>query len=401
MVAVVLAAAFLANLAFRRYRIPDVLLLIFMGVLLGPVLGFADIGLFRQIGPLVGTIAILVILFDGGLEIRLADLRGGAAIGAMLAVVVFTATVVLCMAVATIRGMAWDLALLLGLVLGGAGVVIVVPLIRRLGVDGRAATAVTVEAAFADVFVILGVYVAGAAIASGHADGLAIGTGILVALGVGIGVGLAAGLGWARLLGAGWLRGYEYVLTLAALFGTHVVVEASMGSGPIAVLAFGLVVGNSRRSRRFADESTLVARDMRVPVFGESLAGVQQEVVFLVRALVFVGLGVTLDLAAFQSPAVLVTGAVLTLAIAVARMGGAFALLRPYSVWDRTCVGLMFHRGVAAAALSQVPADRFGIPGAEVLVAYAAVVIIMTNVLASLLVALNGALARGRPMHHS
>src|SRR5688500_13025265 len=95
-VGVLILAGFLAHLGFKKWRLPDVLLLIALGVVLGPATGFVDVELFTSISPLVGTIAIMVILFDGGLEVRLSELKHGAAKGTGLAFLVFSATAVLC-----------------------------------------------------------------------------------------------------------------------------------------------------------------------------------------------------------------------------------------------------------------------------------------------------------------
>lgn len=389
-VGIMVVAAFLAHIGFRLWRLPEVLILIGLGVLLGPFWGIVDIDLFRTVAPLVATIAIIVILFDGGLEMQVAELRTAAADGAVLAVVVFSATAALCAAIAVVvLGMTLPIATLLGMAFGGAGVVIVVPLIQQLGVEERSVTVVSVEAAISDVFVIVGIYGLSTAIAVGHADPTSIAGRLVLVFAIGIVAGLAAGYGWARLLGTGHLKGYQYVLTLAALFLVHVAVEHLGGSGPLAVLAFGLVVGNSNRTREFVAARTFGharPQTQQVPVFGKALVNFHHEVIFFIRAFFFVGLGVTLDIALFRQPNFLLAGALLALAVGAARAGGVLLLARRYPAWDRTCIALMFPLGLAAAALSLVPFQRFGIEGTERFGSYAAVVIVFTNILSSLLV---------------
>jgi potassium/hydrogen antiporter len=68
-----LVVAFLANRVFGLTRIPDVLVLMMLGVLLGPGLGLVQAGTLAKTTNLLGTLAIILVLFEGGLERELRD----------------------------------------------------------------------------------------------------------------------------------------------------------------------------------------------------------------------------------------------------------------------------------------------------------------------------------------
>ena len=68
-----LVVAFLANRVFGLTRIPDVLVLMMLGVLLGPVLGLVQAASLAKTTNLLGTLAIILVLFEGGLELNLRD----------------------------------------------------------------------------------------------------------------------------------------------------------------------------------------------------------------------------------------------------------------------------------------------------------------------------------------
>ncbi len=68
-----LVVAFLANRVFGLTRIPDVLVLMMLGVLLGPGLGLVQAGTLAKTTNLLGTLAIILVLFEGGLELDLRD----------------------------------------------------------------------------------------------------------------------------------------------------------------------------------------------------------------------------------------------------------------------------------------------------------------------------------------
>ncbi|MBM3214705.1 hypothetical protein FJZ36_07305 [Candidatus Poribacteria bacterium] len=90
----VLLAHFFTAL-FQRTFIPDVLLLTVLGIVIGPVLGIVSPETFGSVGLAFSTIALIVILFEGGTDLSLSQLRRsfGQTVGLTLAT--FFATVAL------------------------------------------------------------------------------------------------------------------------------------------------------------------------------------------------------------------------------------------------------------------------------------------------------------------
>ena len=62
------------SMQFRRTHIPDVLVLVILGIIIGPILGFVAPSDFGRIGSLFATIALVVILFEGGTTLDLSVL---------------------------------------------------------------------------------------------------------------------------------------------------------------------------------------------------------------------------------------------------------------------------------------------------------------------------------------
>ena len=73
----IIAIGFAAGLIFDRTRVPDLLILIFLGVLLGPVstaffgVSFVPSNVLEFLTPYFTAVALMIILFDGGLNLRL------------------------------------------------------------------------------------------------------------------------------------------------------------------------------------------------------------------------------------------------------------------------------------------------------------------------------------------
>lgn len=375
-----LAVAFIASAIFRKTHVPDILFLLVTGAVLGPLLGVLDVPALREALPLLAALAVITILFDGALEVTPQHVKtlGLPAIG--LSFTVLVATTVACGAVAHfVAGLPWDIALLLGLCFGGAGIAIIVPLARRMAVSSGALTVILLEAVTSDIFVIVGMFIACTVVASG-AFGPALGLDLLLSIVIAIVLGPAMGWLWTHFLKRWGTAANAYTATLAILLLVYALTETIGGSGPLAVLLFGILVGNAR------------GRDLKGPLrsrlFGEQLIEFHHEIVFFVRAAFFVSMGAVTRWELLAEPAFLVTGLLLAAVIGVCRMLGVGLVLghnRGLGRWDKVATGLLFPMGLVTAAVSIVPRS-FGIPGAEAIADYAAVVIVLTNLLGTLAV---------------
>ena len=62
-----------ANRLFRWTRIPDVVVLMATGLLIGPGLGWAHPDQFKEVTHAFGTLALILILFEGGLDLNIRE----------------------------------------------------------------------------------------------------------------------------------------------------------------------------------------------------------------------------------------------------------------------------------------------------------------------------------------
>jgi len=70
--AALLVVAVVANRLSRWTRVPDIIVLLLIGVGLGPILHWVDLSHFSVVRVL-GMLALILILFEGGLELRLKE----------------------------------------------------------------------------------------------------------------------------------------------------------------------------------------------------------------------------------------------------------------------------------------------------------------------------------------
>ena len=67
--------AHLFNAWFSRGRVPDVLLLMIIGILVGPVAGWVSPDDLATVGPVLASLTLLFILFDSGIDMRIDTIR--------------------------------------------------------------------------------------------------------------------------------------------------------------------------------------------------------------------------------------------------------------------------------------------------------------------------------------
>ena len=235
--------AFVANILYQRTRVSDLVVLIVIGILLGPVLHWVDVDKFRPVTHAFGTLALIVILFEGGLELKLRDaIRHfpGALVPAILGYVL-TVSLVALVAHFGLR-LALVPSLLVGAVVGCTSSSMVLPILQQLKMSEATKVTLLLEASLGDVLAVL--------TAESLMDLNVTGTlhGVLPALAreVGIPVVLAIVVGalWSRLLPFFSEQRFWHVLTFGIVLLLFSITQTLHGSGLVAVLVFGLTLAN-------------------------------------------------------------------------------------------------------------------------------------------------------------
>lgn len=325
-----------------RLQIPAIVLLSLCGLAVGPLLGIIrpSEALGDAYQPLI-KLAVAAILFEGGLSLRLAELKQAAAgVNRLISVAVVLGLGLSASAAHWIGALSWPVALVFGAITVVTGPTVILPLLRHARLIKRPASYLKWEGIVNDpvgavlVVVIFDWFV-------GADAGLVVET--LVHLLVGVGTSLALGIAGGWLLGRAFLAGQvpEYLkgpIALAAALGAYAVANLLLDeSGLIAATVMGLVLGN-----------------MNLPSIGEIRRFKEYITVLLVS-------GVFLLLTADLDPHIMLDldwrGAALIAAVIL--------LVRPIAIWlatigagmswqERALVGWIAPRGVVAAAVAGV-----------------------------------------------
>jgi cell volume regulation protein A len=377
--AVIIILGFLGEEFFNRTSIPDSILLLLFGVLLGPIFQLFAHEELLAITPYFAALALIIILFDGGLNMDIREAVKNSPRALVLAITGWILNVLVTAFLCKYL-LGWRLlnGLLLGSIVGGGSSIIVIALIRKLKVTEKIETVLSLESILTDVLCTVGAFTAINIILSGEVSlGTALGS-VGVAFGVGILIGLGFGVAWLIILEKIKGKPNAYMLTLAMLFLTFVVATNLGGNGALSALFFGLIIGNSRPIARLLKFRTTVSIDSHVRDFHSQIS-------FLIRSFFFVFTGLLFSLSSFTSLffGLFLTFIFLGIRFVVVKMAAVKSELHDYE----NLMIIMFPRGLAAAVLASLPLTS-GVPNSQVFPEIAFIVILTTIIVCTVGVAI-------------
>lgn len=347
---------FLGLRLFHRTGIPDVLLLLGAGTLIGPVFHLVQVEQLSSVTPYFGTLALVFILFYGGLELDF-SLVLKRALPVLFLVLVSVGTVIAGVSLLLIHVWNWHWlpATLIATLLANTSGAIVLPVISRLAIGEDDKTVLKLEAAASDVLVIL-IFVTLMSLMQAQISGseaefsarATLGT-LAGSFSIAIVIGTVAGVAWILVLNKISKLQHNYFATLGLLLVLYSFTEFLGASGMMSVLFFGLVLANSRRFGQLFN----VTEIQYTPNELKHLHGTFS---FLIRTFFLVYIGLFLSARVFDPSFVGVGLAIMGLLV-LSRLltAGLYSLVFRRPKVTRLAVTAMLPRGLAVAALAMVP----------------------------------------------
>ncbi len=372
------------SLQFRKTNIPDVLVLMLVGILIGPIFGIITPDDFGKVGPVIATIALVVILFEGGTSLRLEALGNSLKTTGVLALSCFILTAAIIAGIAVVwLQLAWLPAVMLGVILAGTSSAVVIPMVNALHLTEKSSTVLVLESALTDVLCIVGVFALLQIFTQGGVEpGHLIGS-VLAALVFAAVIGVLGGIGWMLVLGK--IRDFPNTIssTLAYVFIVYGVTEFLGFSGAIAALSLGITLTNFDKygARYF---KTLSAQKI-VPLNDVDLT-FYSEAVFLLKTYFFVYLGISIHFQSIElaQAAIVMVGLVFLMRLVLTRQ---IYRTPDFGLRDSAITSMMVPKGLAAAVLASLPLQS-GVPGAEIIRDTTYMVVLFSIVLCAVLVTL-------------
>ncbi len=357
-----------SSLLAARFGAPLLLVFLLVGVLAGESgpgqIHFAD----YWATYLVGSAALSVILFDGGLRMRASTMRGALAPAVLLSTVgvVLTAGLV-ALAAIPLLGLKPLEGLLVGAIVASTDAAAVLFLVRAQGLrlGRRVGAVIEIESATNDPAAVFLTVTLVELIASGAGNpGWALSAGMFQQVLLGGAMGVAGGFGIAFVLNKLDLpSGLHPAMVVAAAVLIYSATAMVHGSGFLAVYLAGLVLGN-RPVRAIA-----------------AITSFHDTVTWLCQIVMFVMLGLLLSpsrMVQYLPPAL----GIAAFLMLVARPAAVFLCLWPFHFsWrEKTFVSWAGLRGAVSIFLATIPMLA-QLPGAEVYFNVAFVVVLVSLIL--------------------
>jgi len=241
---VFIAHAFVA--LFKKTKIPDVLLLIIIGLILGPVLNIVKTDDFGKVGPIFSAIALIIILFEGGLELNIKHIKEIIKSTFILTILSFFITLLTVSCVSYfLLNYSLALSFYIGAVLAGPAPAIIIPLTKHINISDETKAKLTLESALGEALCIVFAlaiieFIIYPNIEFGKITGAIIASFVFAII-----IGFSSGYLWSIVLNKVREMKNAIFLTPSFVFIIYGFTEFLGYSGPVAVLVFGITIGNA------------------------------------------------------------------------------------------------------------------------------------------------------------
>ena len=346
----VFAAHWFAEI-FSRKRIPDVLLLMFIGIIIGPLLKIVDAEKLSTIGSVFGQLTLVILLFESGTELSFKTLADSIKDTVTLTIVNFIFTFVAIGLLGwLVLGMNPGISFMLGAALGGSSSAVAIPLVKQISIGEKSKTILILESAFSAILCIVVTlaifesYKYGE-IRVGIIFGQVFSSFLLASF-----IGVIGSIFWSMVLDKVRTINNSIFTTPAFVFIIYGINELLGYSGIISALAFGIGLANmetihDRWLKKFSDRKPTLLNPTEKTLFSE--------LVFLMKTFFFVYVGISIKFDSFIS---LLIGLGISFLLIILRIY-VVRISLPYGIKginkkDRAFLSMMIPRGLAAAVLA-------------------------------------------------
>jgi cell volume regulation protein A len=379
--ALIILIGFLANYLFKKTGLPDMLLLIFLGVLFGPILSVFDPTAVKNFAPYIAALALAYILFDGGIGLNIKRVLFNSPKAVLLAALGFVFSVLgVSLFMVVVFNMPLIYGLLFGSIFGGSSSVAVISLACKVKINEKGSICLILESAITDILCVVISLSLIDVIVTGQANVGTIGLTVAGKFLIGAAIGLLLGFTWLFTLRKVASMPFSFMLTLGIVLLGYAASEILGGSGALSALLFGLILGNERDILKYFRQNNNDQNEKLVLSVSKGLKRFEAEIAFLIRTFFFVFLGIIFSI---SSLTLFFSGVILSLILFVTRFAAVWIItLKSPLKKDREIMTVILTRGLAAAVLATLPA-QYGLGYSNLFVDLAVVVIVTTAIIAT------------------
>lgn len=346
------------NTLFEKTRIPNVLFLLFVGLLIGPVFNLVSPDDLGRLGKVFTTITLIVILYESGTRLRLGGIGEAIGTASMLTVFNFLIPVAVGMAIGY-WGLGLDLlpSAFMGATVGSISTPIILPMLKQLKLGKKAENVIFLECALSDIVCLVGALALLDAMESGSFSISYTIKYMAISLLFATTIGAVIGYFWAgiRRIVTTKLKNSMFS-SFALAFIIYGVCELIGVNGGMAVLSFGFVLGNidelsNALNKKISDNNFIKRR--KPMLLMEDEKNFYSEIVFIFKTFFFVYIGMSIRLSEYAH---IIMGIVFIVAMFIVRIPSILIFCRNgYSARDKRIMSILNPKGLVSAVLASLP----------------------------------------------
>ena len=354
-VGLLIFAAHLFTILFSKRRIPDVLFLIIIGLVIGPILRWITPEMLGGVGRIFTGITLVLILFQSGLQLSFRSIVSSLRSTALLTLTNYIATTVIIWLIGWLIFRINPLvSIMLGTILGGTASAVVGPMVEQLRMTEKSRAILILEAALGNVLSIVLALGILQAIRLGKVDlGSIIGQ-VFSSFVLSIIMGILGAIFWAFILDKVRLIKNSILTTPAFVFIIYGINEWMGYSGAIAALAFGICLANIDRIygpllKRFIKKEPTQLNETEKSFFSE--------ITLLLKTFFFIFVGISIQLNEFKP---IIIGLGITIVVYIMRIFVVrFSILKKYDIpnIDKIYMAVLNPKGLTAAVIATTAAE--------------------------------------------
>ncbi len=344
-VALIIILGYISLDLFRRTRIPQLLILMLIGIFLVQILNFVPVdylNVLRALAPIFGSLALVVIMFNGSGDLKFESSLIKNWKGVALGILDNLISLVL-LSLFMYYAFQWPpiYGAILGIILGETSSIVVIPFIRKVKISADLFKTLFIESTLNSIVAILMFSLAIVLVTNQSFSVLSFTTYILDYISLAVVIGIVAGIGWLFVLNS-LKSAREYLATIAVAILLYGLVDIFNGSAIITVMIFGMIIGN----RKFFAKALKL--DMDFNPNKEKV--VEKELEFLISTFFFVFMGMITVLSVQYA----IYGLVVALLLILVRYPEVALVLKRSTKQERGLVFSLMPRGVTVATLATI-----------------------------------------------
>ncbi|MGB0887339.1 MAG: cation:proton antiporter [Vicingaceae bacterium] len=380
MIGLLIFGAHLFNGLFKFTKIPNVLILLVIGIVAGPILGFVNEGHFGKVGPIFTSITLVLILFESGTNLKIGELFKSIGSAFLLTLFNFLASAIIgtVVAVTFFSDIDFLSATFFGVIIAGTSSAVVIPIIKQLKMNEKGYTTLMLESALSDVLCL----VIGLALLQAMKQGVfemgAILNAIWKSFLFAFLIGFAGGFVWSIIIKFTRILDNSKVMNLAMVFIVYGITEYLGLNGGIAVLIFGITLGNAYLLQDTRFKKIFPAKELLT-----NEKDFFSELVFIMSTFFFVYVGICMK---FGSVGVYALALLIVVGVIMVRPLSIKLLVKTkMSFKDLGIMSIMAPKGLVPAILASIPI-QYGLAGGESIQMLSFAVVLLSIIICSILV---------------